>query len=141
MTTSLEDLITTKTPEVLLAEEITVAQSEGLDTTSWQSFTIIRTILTIFAYMLSTILTIIVEPIKGGFGDLLTSIGWAKVFAKDFYDVDAIESEPAEGFVDITNPLPQEYVHAPGDLIVSNSVTGKMFRNTVEVTILARTNY
>lgn len=134
---TLQELITEKTRDELLAEELTVAQSEGLSTTSWQSGSVIRTILVIVAHVLSIFSSIIVEPIKGGFGDLLSSLSWAKLWAKETFNVDHVGAEPATGTIDIVNASATVYNQPAGDLIVAHATTGKLYRNTALVTVAA----
>lgn len=136
MTTQLSDLITAQTSDEILADELATAQANGLQTTTWQVGSVIRTILVIVANALAAFSQIIVEPIKGGFGDLLSSLAWATLWAKQTYNVDAIVAQPATGTVDFTNATGKTYTWNPGDIIVAHSVTGKLYRNTLTTTIL-----
>lgn len=137
MTTSLQDLVTPQTRDDVLASEITVAQSEGLDTTTWQVGSVIRTLMVIVAQIVSIFSSVIIEPIKGGFGDLLSTLAWAQVWAKGLYNVDAITAQPATGALTITNPTAKNYLWPPGEIIVAHSVTGRTYRNVAQVTIPA----
>jgi hypothetical protein len=137
MTTSLQDLVTPKTRDDVVADELTTATSEGLQTTTWQVGSVIRTVLVIVAQSVSDLSTVIIEPIKGGFGDLLSSLPWATVWAKGQFNVDAITALPATGAITITNPTSKAYQQAAGELIVAHSVTGKTYRNVATVTIPA----
>ncbi len=134
---SLQDLITEKTSDEMLEEEISIAQGEGLATTTWQSGSVIRTILVILAHMFAMFSGIIVEPIKGGFGDLLSSLAWAKIWAKQMFDVDHVGAEAATGYVTITNATTTQHDLAAGELIVAHTTTGKTYRNTAAISILA----
>jgi len=134
---SLQDLVTTKTPEEMLADELTLAESEGLATTTWQSGSVIRTILVIMAHMFSVFSGIIVEPILGGFGDLVSSIEWARIWAKQMFDVDAITAEAATGYITAVNTKATQYDLAAGELIVAHATTGKLYRNSEAISILA----
>lgn len=134
---SLQDLVTEKTRDDMLAEELAVATSEGLQTTSWQPGAVIRTLMVIMAAMYSIFSKIIIEPIKGGFGDLVTTIDWAKLFAKQTYDVDAVEAQPATGFASFTNSSASIYNQSAGDVIIAHEDTGKVYRNDNSITIPA----
>ena len=134
---SLQDLIVTKTNDEMLAEELTVAQSEGLATTTWQAGSVIRTILVIMAHMFAMFSAIIVAPIRGGFGDLVSTLGWAKIWAKQTFDVDHVGAEPATGYVDITNATDEQHDLDVGELIIAHQTTGKLYRNDAAISILA----
>lgn len=134
---SLQDLIVSKTRDEMLEEELTVAVEEGLQTTTWQSGSIIRTLMVIMAAMFSMFSKIIIEPIKGGFGDLVSSMAWAKIWAKENYDVDIVEAEPATGFIVIVNASAHEYPLDAGDLIVAHITKGKLYRNDEDIVIEA----
>lgn len=133
----LQDLVVEKTPEEMLEQELTLAQAEGLPTTSWQSGSVVRTILLVMASMFSMFSKIIIEPIRGGFGDLLSSLGWAKIWSKQMYDVDAVGAAAATGYIDATNAGTSSYPLQAGELIVASSVTGKLYRNSAAITINA----
>lgn len=134
---SLQDLITTKTREEMLDEELTAAQTEGLPTTTWQSGSVIRTILVVMAAMFAVFSEYIVEPIKGGFGDLVSSLGWAKLWAKQTFDVDHVGAEAATGYITATNASATQYDLDPGELIIAHGTTGKLYRNTEAISIIA----
>ena len=134
---SLQDLIAPKTSADMLAEELSNAASEGLETTTWQPGSVIRTLMAIMAATYSMFSQIIVVPIQGGFGDLLSTIDWARVWAKQFYNVDAILAQPATGFVDFTNTSATVYTYAAGDVILAHADTGKLYRNDAGITIPA----
>lgn len=135
--TTLQDLISTSTLDQELADELVVAQAQGLQTTTWQPGSVVRTILTVVAQKFSDFSQTIVAPIRGGFGDLLSDIRWARVWAKGTYNVDAVLATAATGYITITNSTSTAYNHGPGEIIVAHSSTGKTYRNTVSVPVTA----
>ncbi len=137
MTTSLQDLLVSKTQDEVLADELSYAQANGLPTTMWQSGSVIRTIFVVVAAVLAIFSELIAHPIKGGFGDLLSSLGWAKLWAKSTYDVDHVGAEPATGYITATNTKAFPYTLQAGALIVAHSTTGETYRNDADIVIPA----
>lgn len=134
---SLQDLITEKTPAEMLERELELAEAEGLATTSWQVGSVIRTILVILAHMFSMFSGIIVAPVRGGFGDLLTSLDWAIVWAKQNFNVDHVSADSARGSITATNASDQQHDLEAGELIVAHATTGKLYRNVEDISIPA----
>lgn len=137
--TTLQDLIVAKSTSDELADELTTAQSLGLQTTTWQAGSVVRTILAVTAQKFSDFSSVIIEPIKGGFGDLLSNINWARIWAKQQFNVDAVVASAATGYVTFTNSTATPYTHATGALILAHATTGATYRNTSPVTIGANT--
>lgn len=136
--TTLADLTVVKARDDVLTEELTNAQGLGLATTAWQSGSVVRTIFTVVAQSIANFSTVIVEAIRGGFGDLLSSLQWGTVWAKQTYNVDAVQALPATGYITAVNSSNNIYgPYAPGGLIVAHSVTGQTYVNTQPVTIAA----
>lgn len=135
---SLSDLIKTKTRDDFITTILSVAASLGLPTTAWQPGGWTRTMIALFADGSAAFTQIIVEPIKGGFGDLLSSDAWGDAWSKGQFDVDRVLATPAttDTFT-ATNSSGTNYPLNPGDLIVANPTTGQTYRNTASVTIPA----
>lgn len=136
MTFSIRDLITPQTRAQFLQACLDITTSLGLAVTSWQPGGWTRTILTLFAQKGADQSTLIVEPIKGGFGDLLSSDEWADIWAKGQFDVDRVPARPAttDTFRAI-NASGANYPLAAGELIVANPLTGKTYRNQSAIVI------
>lgn len=134
---TLSDLLTSRGRDAFMAELLTNAADLGLATTSWQPGSVVRTILAIVAQSLATESEVNVEPVKGGFGDLQSSIGWTRLWSKQTYNVDAVLAQPATGYIDATNTSSTQYDIDPGDLIVAHSTTGKTYRNVEAISIPA----
>jgi len=137
MTVTLSDIITPVERDEMLTELLTVAAALGLPTTSWQNGQPILTMLTTVAQKLADLSLIAVEIAKGGFGDLLPSDEWADIWAQSRFDVQRVPATSATGAVDMSNASLTNYTLAPGELIVAHAVTGKTYRNTANITILA----
>lgn len=132
---SLSDLIKPKTRDEIVDEMLSLAATFQLAVTSWQPGAVVRTMLVLVGQKLSDFTSIIVEPIKGGFGDLLSSPDWAQAWAKGQFDVDMVQAAPATGTVTATNSSVTAYPLNPGDLIVAHATSGKTYRNTAPITI------
>lgn len=136
MSFPLSDLIKPVTRDEVLETMLSLCATFGLPTTSWQSGSVVRTILTVIASVIATLSLVLVEITKGGFGDYVSD-AQAPLWAKQTFDVDIIEAEPATGTVDLTNSSVTAYDLDPGELIVAHATTGKLYRNTALIHIPA----
>lgn len=139
MAFSLADLITPTTRDEVVTMLLDIAASLGLPTTSWQAGQPIRTMLTTVAQKLADASLVATEITRGGFGDLLSSDAWADAWAESIYNETRIPAEAAEGLVNLTNSSPTQYDLDPGELIVAHVTTGKTYRNTAAISVLAGT--
>lgn len=138
MTFSLSDLINPKTRDAFITEMLAVADSLSLPTTAWQPGQWTRTMIALFAEGSSAFTKLIVEPIRGGFGDLLSSDDWADAWAKGQFDVDRTPAVTAStDTFTATNSTGVGYPVAAGDMIVANPITGKTYRNQAAIVIPA----
>lgn len=138
MTFSLADLINPKARDEFITEILAVADSLSLPTTAWQPGQWTRTMIALFAEGSSAFTKLIVEPIRGGFGDLLSSDDWANAWAKGQFDVDRVAATAATtDTYTATNASGLAYPVAAGDMIVANPVTGKTYRNQAAIVIPA----
>lgn len=137
MSYAIDDLVTPVTDDEALATLLAIAASVGLPTTSWQSGQPLLTLLTIVANKIAELSQIAAEITKGGFGDLLPSDSWADLWAQSRFDVQRVASTQATGTVDAANASLTNYTLAAGELIVAHAVTGKIYRNTQAIVILA----
>lgn len=136
MPVSIEQLIVASTAAEIEAEVLSLCASNGLSTSSWQSGSVIRTIIAILSQEIATKSLVEVEIARGGLGDL-SSAEWAKLWAYTIYNVIFVPAAPATGVVTLTNESGTQYDLDPGDLIVAHSVTGKTYRNQDAISILA----
>jgi hypothetical protein len=136
MAVSLSDLLTPIGRDAMVNQLLAIAASLGLPTTSWQAGQPLRTMLNTIGQKLADFSEVVVVITQGGFGDLATD-GWADLWAQSIYDETRIPAEPASGLVNALNSEPTQYDHQPGEFIVAHAVTGKTYRNTAAISILA----
>lgn len=139
MTFDITQLVTPVSRDEMLEELLSIAASLGLPTTSWQSGQPMLTLLTTVAQKLADLTVVAVDITKGGFGDLLPSDDWADLWAESRFNVTRVPATQATGFVDLTNSTGTQYDLEVGELIVAHDVTGKIYRNTAAISILAST--
>jgi hypothetical protein len=138
MSFSLAEILTVEERDSVVETLLAVAASLGAKTTSWQQGGQILTLLTTAADKLSELTGVAVEIAKGGFGDLLPSDEWADLWAQSRFDVTRVPATQATGLVNLTNTSLSNYGPLnPGDLIIAHATTGKTYRNTGTITILA----
>lgn len=136
----LASLIKAKTRDEFLTSLLDVAASIGLNTTAWQSGGWTRTILTLTAQVASDLVTsLVIEPIRGGFGDLQASDDWADAWAGSFDNTRRPATAASTDTYRIINPSNQGYTLQIGDLIVAHATTGKTYRNRAIVNVPALT--
>lgn len=136
MTFSLSDLLKPKTRDEVLAEMLSLADTFGLPTTAWQPGSVVRQVLTLIAQKIADASVVVVGIAGGGFGDFVSD-AQAPLWAKQTFDVDIIEAEPATGAINATNVSLTNYTLNPGELIVAHSTTGKTYRNQASILIPA----
>jgi len=135
---SFSSLITPSTRAQMLESLLSIANTIGLTVTAWQSGQPVRTVLTTVSQKLSDLTQVAVEITRGGFGDLLSSDEWADQWAYSGYNVERVVAEPATtDSYELTNASATQYDLDPGELIVAHNVTGKTYRNTQAISILA----
>ncbi len=134
---SLTDLLTPVERDEMVTELLSVAASVGAPTTSWQEGDPILTLLMTVGQKLSDLSKIAINITKGGFGDLLPSDEWADLWAQSRFNVVRVAATQAIGLVTLTNSSLTQYDLQPGDLIVAHATTGKTYRNTSAISILA----
>jgi hypothetical protein len=137
MAFAITDLVTPATADEMLADLLEIAASFDLPTTSWQQGQPLHTLLKTVAQKLADYSIVAAEIAKGGFGDLLPSDSWADLWASSRFNVTRVEAEAATGYVDLSNTSVTQYDLAAGDLIVAHATTGKTYRNTEAISVLA----
>lgn len=127
--------------EPLTREEIEEDIYEGITAlggapTTWKTGAPTRTIITIFAVILSGLSRLSAKIAKSGFL-ALSSGDWLTLVAKYVYGVDRITGTYAAGNVEIDNSGAGVFSFAPGTLTVVNPTSGKAYRNLATINIAA----
>lgn len=126
---SLTDLFSPLTDAQALETTLAVARAVGLDVDSWSPGDPSRTILTIASRGLAWATRAMAKFHAGGFRSFAKGDQMSLV-AEDVYGVPRSGKTYATGVVTLTNSGGGIYVIADGDLTLSNSTTGKTYRNT-----------
>lgn len=137
MTYDITDLITPATADEVLEELLSIAASLGQPTTAWQEGGPLLTQLMTIAQKIADGTVTDAEITKGGFGDLLPSDAWADIWAQSRFNETRVPATSATGLVNVTNSSGSNYAYDPGELIVAHTTTGKLYRNTTLITVLA----
>lgn len=123
-------LIVVETRQRIFDRMVTIADSLGLDTESWQPGDPTRATLYADAGVLETLEAGTAEAIRGGFLRLARG-AWKKLVAYHVYNVEPEEARHATCSVALTNASTTNYgTLEAGDVIVRNSTTGATYRNT-----------
>ncbi len=139
MTALIADILTPSTSDEMLALLLAIAAELDAPTTAWQPGNPILTMMSTAAEMLATLSGVAVDIAKGGFGDLLPSDDWADIWAVSRFNVTRVAATSATGLVNLTNATVTQHDLDPGELIVAHATTGKIYRNTQAISILAST--
>ena len=140
MAFSITDLITPISQADAMSTLLSVAASLGLPTTSWQAGNPIRTMLATVAQKVSDLSVVATQVTRGGFGDLVSTDAWADAWSQSIYAVTRIPATQATGAVDIVASAGATTTsYNPGELIFAHATTGKTYRNTASVSIIAST--
>lgn len=136
MPLAITDVITLSTADEIEAEILSICVTKELPVTSWQSGSVIRTIIRILSESIALKGQLDVEASKGGLGDL-ASPEWAKVWADALYDVQYGTAEAATGLINAVNATNTNYDFDAGELIVANKINGKTYRNQAVISVPA----
>jgi hypothetical protein len=137
MSLDIADLVTVESRDEVLATLLSVSALLGAPTTSWQEGAPILTLLTTVSQKIADLTVLATDITKGGFGELLPSDSWADRWALSRFNVTRIPAVAASGFVDLTNSTITQHDLAIGELIVAHATTGKTYRNTAPISVLA----
>lgn len=129
MTIQFNDLTKPVTREEWLASMHRVLGIVGTDVTTWKAGAVARTTLSITAWALAAGSTLVAEIAKSGFLELARG-KWLDLVAWYVFRVKRPEATFAPGEVTLTNTGGGIFDLDPEDLVVKNSATGKLFRNT-----------
>jgi len=133
---TLEELTTPITTDEAQASIYAAIEARGVSTTSWKPGAIARTIIAGVAIVLNAFSELQAYIVKSGFLGL-SSGSWLTAVARYVYNVTRNEGTFAAGDVTLDNTGGGVYAPAIGDFIVSNSATGKTYRNTEAFTLAA----
>ncbi len=144
MALPIDALLTPMTADEAMTLELQVATSEGLVTTAWQPVSPERTILATMAVIIADFSVDVNLTARMGFASLAAQLASEvpmDLVSKEVYNVDRIPASYAScdssGF-SMTNTGGVTYgPFTPGQVIVSNPVTGKQYVNSAKVTITA----
>jgi phage-related baseplate assembly protein len=117
------------TKDEALTQLLSTATSLGFNTTSWQSGSVPRTILEVFAYVYAEASTVISGIASGGLNP--TAQGeWLKLLARSHYDNEPRAAVTTQGTMVLAcTALGGPYTITAGQLVVADTATGRTFRN------------
>jgi phage-related baseplate assembly protein len=133
-TIDFDDLVKPVTEQEIQSSLYTVLGTLGLNTSTWKTGAVVRTITTGFSIILSALSSLQALIAKSGYLELSEG-DWLTVVAHYVYGVDRYPATLATGFVTLTNSAGGVYTFDPEDLIFLNPATGKTYRNTDPVSI------
>lgn len=126
---TLEELTTPLTRTEIEAAIYAAIEARGVKTSSWKPGAIARTIVSAVALVLSAFSTLQQRIAESGFLELAAG-DWLTIVAREVYGVERNAGTFAAGNVTFNNTGGGVFTPAIGDVIVSNSTTGKTYRNT-----------
>ncbi len=135
-TFSLDDLVTPVTRAEAQASIYEVLGVLGVNTTSWKPGAVVRTMIVAASVVLAALSELQASIARSGFLEF-SEAEWLTLVAHYVYGVDRIDATFAVGEITLTNSGGGVYNFDPDDLIFSNSVTGKTYRNTEAVSLAA----
>lgn len=107
---------------------------QGVDTTNWKTGAVVRALITAFSIILSALSIFVSLIAKSGF--LATAEGeWLEWLAEKLYGTIRVQATFATTTLTLTNSGGGLYILDIGDLIVKNTNTDALYRNTAAVTI------
>ena len=124
MSVELEDLTTPLTIAQVETAFYDGMAARGVDTTSWKPGAVVRTLVLIFAIITAALSRLIALLAKSSFLDD-SSGDWLTIVARKTYGVERITGTFASGYVTLTNAGAGVYSGDAGDLVCSNSSTGR----------------
>lgn len=131
---TLDELTTPLTVDEVKASIYDVLSTLGVSTTNWKPGAVVRTIIAAVAIVLAALSQLCALIARAGFLDTSTG-NWLTLVAQYVYGVARIEASFAEGEVLLSNSSGGVYTLGVGDLVVASSLTGKLYVNTVGVTV------
>lgn len=129
---SLDDLTTPLTREQVQASIYRVLGKVGVDTSTWKSGAVVRTMIVGVSLVLASFSTLQAQIARMGFLELAEK-KWLTLVARYVYGVERRDATFATGEVTLTNSKGGVFDLDPSDLIVRNPKTGKTYRNTSRI--------
>jgi phage-related baseplate assembly protein len=117
------------TKDEALTQLLSTATSLGFNTTSWQSGSVPRTILEVFAYVYAEASTVVSGIASGGLNPTATG-EWLKLLSRSHYDNEPRSAVATQGTMVLAcTALGGPYTITAGQLVVADTATGRTFRN------------
>lgn len=131
---SLASLLVQETKAKIYARGIAIAQSLGVDTTSWVTGDPTRSLYHFLSEVLETLEVNVAGFVASGFLDYATG-DWLTLLAKQVFNYDRGAATYASCTVELTNGGGGLYVIAAGDVTVRSATNGKTYRNSTGGTL------
>lgn len=133
-TFTLDELVTPMTRAEAQASIYRTLQIVGVDTTSWKSGAVVRTVIVATSAILAALSELQAQIAKSGFIEKAER-DWLTLVAKYVYGVERIEATYAVGIVRIFNDGGGIFTFDPGDLIFRNPSRDKSYRSSETVSL------
>ncbi len=133
---TLEELTAPLTKDDIESAIYAAIEARGVATTSWKPGAVVRTIIAGTSIVLAAFSTLQARLAESGFLELAEG-DWLDSVAKFVYGVTRDTGSFASGNVTFSNSGAGVFAPAIGDVIVSNSTTGKTYTNTAAFTLAA----
>jgi uncharacterized phage protein gp47/JayE len=129
MALSFADLTRPLTVDEVKAKIYAVLAALGVNTTSWKTGAVVRTLIAGQSVFAASFTKLTANIAKSGFLEL-SSGDWLKLVARYVYNVEFEPASYAAGEITLVNAGGGIYPFDPDDLVFTNPITGKQFRNT-----------
>lgn len=133
---TLASLLVQETKTQIYTRGLALAETIGLNVTSWVVGDPTRSLYHFLSDALSRLETMVAGFIGSGFLDYATD-DWLTLLAQQFYDVERVEATYATSTITLTNGGGGVFTIAAGDAVAKNSSTGKTFTSTSGGTLSA----
>jgi hypothetical protein len=131
---SLEALITPLTREQAKASIYAVLAAVGVNTTTWKSGAVVRTIIAALAIIVAAFSALVANLARSGFLDYSTG-DWLTLLARYVYGVERLTSTQGTGTITLINTGGGVFTLDPGDLVVKHATTNKTYTNTATISL------
>ena len=143
MPLSISDLFQAQSAADVKSTLLDVLTALGIPITSWQPLAVVRSIVAAVSQKIADLTAIQSQVIQGGFLDTAALVtpeggpGWLDILAQYLFGIERAPATFAAGDVTIVNASGTTYTPNPKDIILSNPITGKTYRNATALTITA----
>ena len=131
---NVDDLTTPLTADEIKTSIYTTLATLGVSTTNWKPGAVVRTIIAAVALVLAALSQLVAAIARAGFLDTATG-NWLTLLAYYVYDVTRIPATFATGNVTLTNAAGGIYNWNPGELQVTCTLTGKVYKNLALISL------